>query len=59
MFKLRKSGMTASRFTGLLAARKVLAVGLEGERVRVVTHLNVDRNGMQRAAAAIREVMSE
>jgi len=36
-----------------LAARGVLATGLY--RLRFVTHLDVDADGVERAAAAIRE----
>jgi threonine aldolase len=57
IFNLRKSGMTSADFLKALAAQNVLAVPLDSERIRMVTHLNVDRNGMERAAAAVKDVL--
>ncbi|MBP7146376.1 MAG: low-specificity L-threonine aldolase [Acidobacteria bacterium] len=45
----------AERIEQRCAARGVLVLALEGNRLRLVTHLDVDRAGVDRAVAVIRE----
>src|SRR5438876_2759576 len=56
IFNLKASGWSSSRFLETLAKRNVLAVPVDNERVRMVTHLDVDRNDVEKAAAAVQEV---
>src|SRR2546426_1005391 len=56
IFDLKKSGWSSSDFLQTLAKRNVLAVPVDSERVRMVTHLDVDRNDVEKAAAAVQEV---
>ncbi len=57
IFDLKGSGWSSPDFLQALATRSVLAVPVDNERVRVVTHLDVDRNDVERAAAIVREVI--
>src|SRR5881296_3423468 len=56
IFGLKTSGWSSSDFLQTLAKRDVLAVPVDNERVRMVTHLDVDRNDVEKAAAAVQEV---
>ena len=56
IFNLKPSGWSSSDFLQTLAKRDVLAVPVDNERVRMVTHLDVDRNDVEKAAAAVQEV---
>ena len=49
---------TAARFCEALRARDVWMLPVAGQRVRAVTHLDVDREGMHRAVAAMRAVVA-
>ncbi len=58
-FDVRGTGLTASEIAARLLARGV-QVGAEGEsRMRAVTHLDVDRAGVEEAAAALAAVVGE
>ena len=57
IFDLKKSGWSSANFLQALAKRNVLAVPVDSERVRMVTHLDVDRSGIEKAAVAVREVL--
>ena len=57
IFNLKASGWSSSRFLETLAKRNVLAVPVDNEKVRMVTHLDVDRNDVEKAAAAVQEVL--
>jgi threonine aldolase len=57
IFDLRKAGWSSANFLQALAKRNVLAVPVDSDRVRMVTHLDVDRSGVEKAAAAVREVL--
>jgi threonine aldolase len=54
---LKKSGRTSADFLQALAKRKVLAVPVDSTRVRMVTHLDVNRTQIETAAAAVREIL--
>src|SRR5436189_4270861 len=56
IFNLKTSGWSSSDFLQTLAKRSVLAVPVDNERVRMVTHLDVDRNDVEKAAATVQEV---
>src|SRR5437867_4102939 len=56
IFNLKTSGWSSSDFLQTLAKRDVLAVPVDNERVRMVTHLDVDRNDVEKAAATVQEV---
>ena len=56
IFNLKTSGWSSSDFLQTLAKRDVLAVPVDNERVRMVTHLDVDRHDVEKAAATVQEV---
>jgi len=58
IFDLKKSGWPSSGFLQALAKRNVLAVPVDAERVRMVTHLDVDRSGIEKAASTVGEVFT-
>src|SRR2546429_5557032 len=51
IFNLKTSGWSSSDFLQTLAKRGVLGIPVDNERVRMVTHLDVDRNDVEKAAA--------
>src|SRR5256884_8708262 len=51
IFHLKTSGWPSSDFLQTVAKRDILAVPVDNERVRMVTHLDVDRNDVEKAAA--------
>jgi threonine aldolase len=57
LFDLKKSGWSSSDFLQAIAKRNVLAVPVDNERVRMVTHVDVDRGDIERASGVVREVM--
>ena len=57
IFNLKTSGWSSSDFLQTLAKRDVLAVPVDNERVRMVTHLDVDRNDVEKAAATVQEAL--
>jgi threonine aldolase len=57
IFSVSKSGRSSAEFLSKLADRKVLAVPVDGERVRMVTHLDVTRQEVEEAADAVQEVL--
>jgi threonine aldolase len=57
IFDLKKSGWSSSDFLQAIAKRNVLAVPVDNERVRMVTHVDVDRGDIERASGVVREVM--
>ncbi len=59
IFGLKKSGWLSSDFLQALAKRNVLAVPVDNERVRMVTHLDVDRKDVEKAAATVRELLRQ
>src|SRR5438067_7893284 len=57
IFDAKKSGWSSSDFLQAIAKRNVLAVPVDNERVRMVTHLDVDRNDVEKAATVVQEVL--
>ncbi len=56
IFDVRGTGHTAAEVCAELARRKVLAGPTEKYAIRMVTHYDVDRAGIERALAALREI---
>jgi threonine aldolase len=57
IFDVGDSGLGSSRFLQRLAERKVLGGAVDARRVRMVTHLDVDRADIERALRIIGEVV--
>jgi len=56
IFGIEKSGLSSAEFLAKLAARQVLAVPVDAQRVRMVTHLDVTRAQVEEAAEAVQRV---
>jgi threonine aldolase len=56
IFDVRKSGRSSGDILKTLAQRGLLAVPVDNDKIRMVTHLDVDRNAVERAANITREV---
>ncbi|HYY70455.1 MAG TPA: low specificity L-threonine aldolase [Terriglobales bacterium] len=56
VFDISGTAMTSAELSRRLAERSVLMNGISPERMRLVTHMDVDRAACERALAAIREV---
>jgi threonine aldolase len=56
IFDVSEAGLASGEFLKRLAARKVLAGPVDGRRVRMVTHLDVDRSDVEQALKVIGEV---
>jgi threonine aldolase len=59
IFSVKPSGRTAAEFLEQIRAKGVLAVPVDHDRVRMVTHLDVDRADIERAAGLIAEAVAE
>jgi threonine aldolase len=59
IFDVRKSGRSSGDILKTLAQRGVLAVPVDNDKIRMVTHLDVDRNAVERAANITREVFQQ
>jgi threonine aldolase len=57
IFGVKKSGLSSSAFLSKLADRQVLAVPVDGERVRMVTHLDVTEQEVEEAADAVQDIL--
>lgn len=57
IFGVQKTGLSPADFLKALAARGVLAVPVDNEKVRMVTHLDVNRADVQAAADAVKKVV--
>jgi threonine aldolase len=58
IFSVRKSGISAADALAKFASKGVLAVPVDADRIRMVTHLDVARPAIERAAEAVRAVMT-
>jgi threonine aldolase len=58
IFSVKTSGLSSAAFLSQLAAQGVLAVPVDGDRVRMVTHLDVTRRQVEAAADAVRRVLA-
>jgi len=59
IFDVRATGRTAAEICEQLAAKKVLCSATEKYSVRMVTHCDVDRAGIDAALSAVAQVLSE
>ena len=59
IYDLKKSGWSSANFLQALAKRNVLAIPVDSDKVRMVTHLDVDRDAVAKAAVAVREVIRQ
>ncbi|HEY7217307.1 MAG TPA: GntG family PLP-dependent aldolase [Candidatus Binatia bacterium] len=57
IFDVGESGLISNEFLRRLADRKVLGGAVDARRVRMVTHLDVDRDGIEHALRIIGEVL--
>ena len=57
IYSVKPGGMLTADFLAALAKRNVLAVPVDEYRVRMVTHLDVNRSGVETAVGAVREVI--
>ncbi|PYS41738.1 MAG: low specificity L-threonine aldolase [Acidobacteria bacterium] len=56
IFDVRDSGWSSGDVLKALEQRHVLAVPVDNHKIRMVTHLDVDRNDVERAAQTVKEV---
>lgn len=59
IYDVSETGLATSEFLKRLAGRKVLAGPVDARRVRMVTHLDVDRSDIEQALKAIGEVVRQ
>ena len=59
IFSVKPSGMSSSQFLTRIAERGVLAVPVDGDRIRMVTHLDVTRGEVETAADAVAACTTE
>ncbi len=55
IYDVRETGLSSAEFLAQLAQRGVLGVPVDQEKVRMVTHPDVNRNDVEKAGAAIRQ----
>jgi threonine aldolase len=58
VFDVSETGMNTAELSRRLAERNILMNGINAELMRLVTHMDVDRAGCERALAAITEICS-
>ena len=58
IFDVSGTGMSASEFTHKLAEKNLLAGTADAQRVRFVTHMDVNREACEKALEAVKEVVS-
>ena len=59
IFGIEKTRMSPAEFLDALRVRGVLALPVDASRVRMVTHLHVDRTGIENAISAVAEVLKK
>jgi len=57
IYSVKNAGFSSGDFLAALANRGVLAVPVDTDRVRMVTHLDVNRKDVETAAAVVRDVV--
>jgi threonine aldolase len=57
IFSIEESGMTSADFLAELKKKNILALPVDAHRVRMVTHLDVDRTAVDDAVAATTQIM--
>ena len=58
IYNVKGTGLSSADFLAALAKRKVMAVPVDNERVRMVTHLDVNRADVEKAATTVQEVVA-
>ena len=58
IFSVKTSGLPATEFLARCSARGVLAVPVDADRVRMVTHLDVSRDDVESAADIVASLLS-
>lgn len=58
IFEIARPGLTSPEVTRRLMEQNVLASGINQQTIRLVTHMDVDRAGCERAVEALRTVFS-
>jgi threonine aldolase len=59
LYDVGETGLSSGQFLQQLSARKVLGGPVDGRRVRMVTHLDVDRRDIEHALKVIGEVVGK
>jgi threonine aldolase len=54
---VKQAGFSSADFLAAIAKRNVLAVPVDAGRVRMVTHLDVNRRDIETAVDVVREVV--
>jgi threonine aldolase len=57
IYDIQQTGLSSADFLAELARRKVLGVPVDAEKIRMVTHLDVERNDVEKAQQTIREML--
>jgi threonine aldolase len=57
IYDVKKAGFSSADFLVTLSKKNVLAVPVDSDRVRMVTHLDVNRQDIEKAAAAVRQLV--
>ena len=58
IFSVKPSGLSSADFLTQIAARGVLAVPVDADRVRMVTHLDVSRSDIEKAADIVAQALT-
>ena len=58
IFSVKPSGLSSADFLAQIAARGVLAVPVDADRVRMVTHLDVSRPDIEKAAEIVAQALA-
>lgn len=56
VFEISGTGMSSEEMTRKMAAKNILASGVSSHAIRLVTHVDVDRNGCARALEVIQQI---
>jgi threonine aldolase len=59
IFDVRETGLSSADFLAALAQRGALGVPIDQEKIRMVTHLDVNRSDVEQAAAAVRQLIED
>ncbi|MBM4299692.1 MAG: aminotransferase class I/II-fold pyridoxal phosphate-dependent enzyme, partial [Deltaproteobacteria bacterium] len=59
IYEVGETGLSSGQFLQQLSARQVLGGPVDGRRVRMVTHVDVERSDIERALRAIAEVVGQ
>jgi threonine aldolase len=57
IYDVRETKLSSAEFLDRIARHQVLGVPVDAERIRMVTHLDVDRSDVEATAALIAEAL--